>query len=178
LEGFISLPLRYLIYGKQKVEIEKYLQDTGDDYIIVRLAKVFGSQVGDGTIFTDWLDVIDQTDTVKCAADQIFSPVYINDVVEAITWLTENGCKGIFHVCSHKPFARIELLKMLLTYVNKYISKNIKVIPCSIHDFEVKEKRPLNISMVPDKLIKATKIQLSDVEDICKIIVKNKFEKV
>lgn len=167
-----------LIYGKQKVEIERYLQKVCDDYAILRLSKVFGSQLGDGTIFANWLTAIEKNHTIKCSQDQIFSPVYIDDVVEGIVRVFENNCKGIFHLSGRKSFARIELLEMLLTYINKYSSANIKVMPCSIHDFELREKRPLNISMIPDKLIKSTGMKLSDVEYICEKIVRRKFQRL
>ena len=168
-----------LTYGRQKVEIERYLQKTGDGYIVVRFAKIFGSKPGDGTIFTKWLSaIIEQTDAIKCVDDQIFSPVYIDDVVESIIRLIEGNCKGVFHVSSSKPFTRIQLLRMLLKFVNKYSSVNIKVIPCSIRDFNLKEKRPLNLSMFPKKLVKATGIKLSDVENICKNIVERNFQSV
>ena len=64
-----------LVYGRQKVELERYLQDRFDEFIIVRLAKVFGAQRGDGTLFMNWLDDIEQRRTIYCAHDQVFSPI-------------------------------------------------------------------------------------------------------
>jgi len=169
-------PNPILTYGKQKVEIEKYIQKSCDDFIIVRLAKVFGSQTGDETLFTNWLEAIKKDQTIHCAYDQIFSPVYVKDVVEAVARLIENDCKGIFHVSNPRAFSRLDLLNILLAEVKKK-NKEIKanVVKCSIHDFDLREKRPLNVSMKPDKLIKNTGIQLTNIEDICKGIVKNNF---
>ena len=166
-----------LVYGKQKVEIEKYLQDTCQDYIIIRLAKVFGSEEADKTIFTSWLESIGKVDSIRCANDQIFSPIYIEDVIESIIRLIENDGNGVFHVSGPKPFVRIELLQMLLGFVRKYSKLNLKIIPCSINDFNLKERRPLNVSMIPDKLVKFTEIKLKDAESVCRGIVKNKFKK-
>lgn len=168
-----DIPNPILTYGKQKVEVERYLQRFCDDYIIVRLAKVFGSQSGDGTIFTNWLNDIRHTNTIRCASDQIFSPIYIDDVVENILNLIGKDCRGIFHIASDKPFARIELLRMLLKYARRYLSADIDVIPCSINDFNLLEKRPLNVSMVPKKLVNAIGIVPEDVECMCAGIVKS-----
>lgn len=166
-----------LTYGRQKVEVEKYLQDNFDEFVILRLSKVFSSEQHDGTIFSNWLEDIQQGRTINCANDQIFSPVYVEDVVEGIIRVIDSDSNGIFHLAGGKPFVRIELMEMLLNYVKEYLPVKIEIIPKSIHDFNLREKRPLNVSMKPDKLIKTTKLKISDVEDICKQIVKKAFQK-
>src|SRR4030042_6646013 len=115
-----------LTYGRQKVDIERYLQNSCDEFIIVRLAKVFGSQRGDRTLFTSWLDAIERCETILCAYDQVFSPIYIDDVVEGIMRLVETNSSGIFHLSGRKPFSRIALLEMLLTEVRRYSALNVK----------------------------------------------------
>jgi len=165
-----------LIYGKQKVEIEKYIQNTCDNFVIVRFSKVFGSEKGDGTLFTNWLDSIKNNQKIYCAYDQIFSPIYINDIVKGITDLIERDCDGIYHLSGKKSFSRLDLLEILLKHVRNSSQIKTEVVKCSIHDFPLLEKRPLNVSMKPDKLIKATKIQLHDVDNVCKQIVKDYFK--
>lgn len=161
-----------LVYGKQKVEIEKYIQNTCDNFIIVRFSKVFGSEKGDGTLFTNWLDAITSNQKIYCAYDQIFSPIYIKDVINSVTDLIDNDCNGIYHLSGKKSFSRIDLLEILLKHVRDSSQIKTEVVKCSIHDFPLLEKRPLNVSMKPDKLIRATKIQLHDVEIVCKRIAK------
>jgi dTDP-4-dehydrorhamnose reductase len=165
-----------LIYGKQKMEIENYIQNTCDQYVIVRLTKVFGSEKGDGTIVTNWLAAIDKNQKILCANDQIFSPVYIKDVIRSIVRLIHYDCNGVYHVAGNKSFNRLDLFKMVISYVRDYSDIKIDMAECSIHDFPVKEKRPLNISMKPDKLIKTIGIKLHDTDSVCKDIVRNHFK--
>ncbi len=162
-----------LLYGKQKLEIENYLKENCDNYIITRFAKIFGTEPGDKTLFTNWLESISQNQTIKCANDQIFSPVHIKDVVESIIKLIENDCNGTYHIASSKPYSRLDLLNTLLEEVKKSHQTNVNIIHCSIHDFNLKEKRPLNVSMNPDKLIKAVGIPLHSITDICENIAKS-----
>ncbi len=165
-----------LIYGKQKMEIENYIQNTCDQYVIVRLSKVFGFEKGDGTIFTNWLTAIDKNQKILCANDQIFSPVYINDVVKSIVRLIHYDCNGVYHISGNKSFNRLDLFKMVIGYVKDYSDIKINMVECSIHDFHLKEKRPLNISMKPDKLIKTIGIKLHDTDKVCRDIVRNHFK--
>jgi len=165
-----------LTYGRQKVEIEKYLQDYCENHVIIRLAKVFGDRLGDDTLFTKWIDDIAKNRTIRCAYDQSFSPIYVRDVVRVVIQLTEANCDGIFHLASTHAYSRVELLEILLKHVNKYVDIDVGIVRCSILDFDLLEKRPLNVSMVPDKLIQTMDFQVSDIESTCKDIVSDIFE--
>jgi len=168
-----------LLYGRQKVEVERYLEEICDDYIVARLAKVFGSEHGDRTLFTSWLDAIERGQrTIRCAQDQVFSPIYVGDVAEGLIRLMEVGAQGVFHLSSREPFSRLALLEMLLADVQKVSPVEVEIVPCSIHDFSLSEKRPPNVSMVPDALMEATGFEVSGVERVCGEIVERVFRNV
>ena len=86
-----DVPQPILTYGKQKLAVERYLEEQEGRSLIVRFSKIVGAQRGDGTLFANWLEAIEQgqTTTIRCAADQIFSPIAIEDVIEAIVCLIE-----------------------------------------------------------------------------------------
>lgn len=167
-----------LTYARQKVEIEEYISNNFSDFAILRLSKVFGSEMEDGTIFTVWLKAIGEgVNNIPCAHDQVFSPIYIDDVVEAIIKTIDKDLKGIFHLAGERPFRRIELLEMLISNLSKFSPVNVHIEPKSINDFPLLEKRPLNVSLNPSLLIKALNLKMHKVEDICKMIVQSKFQK-
>ena len=164
-----------LVYGQQKAQMEQYLRQTNDDSIVVRLAKVYGTQPHDGTFFTKWLEQLESGETITCAHDQVTSPIHVDEVAEAITRLIRQRHKGIFHIASKVAYSRFDLLKLLIKYYRRYKQNEAKVVECSINDFPVLEKRQLNISMLPNKLIKATGIEINDVEHYCDVITRNAF---
>lgn len=165
-----------LVYGRQKVEIEKHLTDNFDEFAILRLAKVFGSGLNDGTIFSKWIKTIKSNPVINCAADQIFSPVYIDDVVSGIIAVINGRLNGIFHLAGKVAYARIDLLKMLISYSRPYLPHEVTIVPRSIYDFNLREKRPLNVSMRSDKIVKAAGLEISDTEQICQRIVRRAFK--
>jgi dTDP-4-dehydrorhamnose reductase len=65
---------------------------------------------------------------------------------------------------------------MLLNEIKKYMPLAVKVDPCSILGFDLPEKRPIDVSMKPDKLIKATGIQLGYPRKACERIVEKFFK--
>ena len=160
-----------LRYAMQKVEVEEYLQETFQEYLVARLAMVYGSQRGDDTVLTNWVKAIEQGRTSYCAYDSINCPIHVEDVVEALTRLMDTGSNGIFHVCSPKPFSRLQLYQTLLSHYGDRVPDGAQAVSCSFHDFETLEKRPLNVSMRPDKLLNATNVPIRDVESVCRELV-------
>ena len=168
-----------LTYGKQKLTVEHELQRRGGRYLIVRFAKIVGLKRGDGTLFTSWMEAIERGQTaLRCAADQVFSPIAVQDVVEAIVRLIAQGCTGLFHVAGPAAYSRVELLELLVARLRtsperslRELSQAMNIVPCSIRDFDLREPRPLNVSMKPDRLVAATDIQLSCVEGLCDQLV-------
>ncbi len=163
-------------YAKQKVQVENFIQESfPKDHLILRLALVVSSQPHDGTLLSSWLDAIEQKKQSKCAYDYINTPIHVKDVAEAIYRLIENDSSGIFHISSYKPISRLKLYQMLLTQIKDQGLPGIEPIPCSIRDFDLLEKRPLNISMIPNKLVKATGLKITTMHQVCQTLLKRSF---
>ncbi len=165
-----------LTYAMQKVEIEGHIQDCFEDFLILRLALVYGSNRGDGTVVTNWMQSIEDGQTSRCASDYIASPIYIGDAVEAILQLIDRGPNGIFHLSSHTALSRLQIYETLLAQVNVHGPVEMQPIPCSIHDFNTLEKRPLDVSMKPDKLVETIGIKLKSVEEVCRDVVREALQ--
>jgi len=163
-------PNPILKYAEQKVEVEEFIHQTFSDYLILRLAQVYGLERGDGTVFNNWLDDIEAGKTIYCAEDYISCPIFVGDVAAGITGLIDVNANGIFHMGSHEPLSRMELYQELADQLNGSAPKNSRAVSCSIHDFNMVEKRPENISMVVDKLVNRIGIQLKDVRSACREI--------
>jgi len=172
-----DVPDPILTYGQQKVEIENYIQRQFDDYVILRLAKVYGSDLRDNTLFSKSIEMIINNRKIHCADDQHFSPIYIGDVVNAIIKIIECDCNGIYHLAGPNRSSRLELLVKVYEEIRKYRSIDIEIIPCSLHDFDVLEKRPEDVSMIPQKLIDTIDIKMTDETVIIEGIVRKKFIK-
>jgi len=166
-----DIPTSILKYGQQKLEIETYIKEKFENYLILRLGTVLGVNQGDGTLLTSWSESIATGAECLCATDFINTPVFIDDVVKSITGLIANDSSGIFHVSSEYPVSRLELHKILLDEMKVYKTLDgAEGIPCSIHDFDLPEKRPLNVSMRPNKLKDELAISMTPVKDLCSTI--------
>ena len=174
VEEDIAEPI--LLYGRQKLEVEQYLAVSGKPYIVMRLGKVFDPSGGNGKLFTDWIEAIERGERkIRCAVDQFFSPIQVLDVVEGLLLGAEKKIFGVYHLCGLERESRMDLLQMLVEEVRRFRPVEVELVPCSIDDFPMLERRPKDVSMKPDKLIAATGLSIASTRDVCRKIVENHY---
>lgn len=154
-------------YGRQKLRVERYLEDAGAPFTILRLSSVVGIEPGDGTLFTNWLPALDRGDTIRCAQDQRFSPVFIDDVIAALVATVEQDLRGTFHVAGPAGMTRLEMLQLLIGEMRRHGPCDVTVDACDLDEFPTLERRPLDTTMRADKLTAATGLRFRHPTDIC-----------
>lgn len=142
-----------LLYGRQKREVERSILANVPRHLIFRLSKVYGLTRGDGTLFTAWREALEagEKDFV-IAADQRFSPIFVDDVVRAITWGVDSGASGLYHLGGPCAMSRFDLFSLVLDHAPAALGRNVRRTRCSIHDFDLAEPRPRDVSLRIDKL--------------------------
>lgn len=162
-----------LVYGKQKQSLENFILKNKLPVLVLRLAKVYGSEINDNTLMTSSIkQLIDKTD-LKVAKDQYFNPVYVEDVIKVINLLCVKNFTGIFNLSGPERFSRYQIVKK----INKYFKFKKKLKPCLIDDFNLPEKRPKDVSLSNKKLIKALNYKFKTIDFVIKKI-KSKYSNV
>ena len=144
-----DIPDPILLYGKYKVEVETFLAENSDNYLIFRLSKVMGVAKNDRSIFANWIAELEssQSGTIRCAQDQYFSLIAISDISRLLVTLIRSRAYGIYHFSDGVRHNRLDLLNLLLNEFEKHSARKIIVQPVSINDFGLPEVRPLDLSM-------------------------------
>jgi|TARA_B110000014_G_scaffold264313_1_gene264878 dTDP-4-dehydrorhamnose reductase len=155
-----------LLYGQQKLEVENYLKGI-EKCCILRLAKIYGDSEHDGTLFSNWMKALNKNKNIYCANDQYFSPVYVQDVIRIIHLVIVNNITGLYHVSCGKKFRRDMLLEVLCLA----LEIKPKIHLCSINDFNLPEKRPLDVSLDSSKISKSLNFTFTDTE----VFIKNRY---
>lgn len=138
------------VYGRTKAELEHRLPEVcGDDYLVIRLSKVFGLRRGDKTLFDEMAARFAQGLPVRAAIDQVFCPAWIDDVVHAVLELQRIGARGTYNVCSSEASSRRDLAVRLAAAM--HVSVDL-VEPISLDDLGESFVRPKRTSMVCNKL--------------------------
>lgn len=125
-------------YGKIRYEVENYLIRSKKPYVILRAGRVFGTDIGDGTLITDMLKSMRKGKSLRCATDQIFTPIYIKDLFDFVKLVIKNKYTGIFHLASLKATNRYEIARAIRNF---FKLKDAKIHPCKIDSLGLLDKR-------------------------------------
>jgi dTDP-4-dehydrorhamnose reductase len=139
-------------YGRQKADVEDYLHAQHGPWLIIRLSKIVDASVGGPNPLGEWVGQIKAGARIRCATDQVFSPMHVDDAALLSLRLAMAGETGIWHVAG-RPYSRLALLELLLREIRAVAPLTAPDIEaCRLHDLPFREKRPLNTSLATDKL--------------------------
>ena len=152
-EGYIEedIPNPINWYGNTKYEAEKLVQNSGLDWIIVRLAYPYRANFAKKD---DFLRVIIQrfknNQNLSMITDHIMTPTYIDDFVYAIDSLIKTNLSGIFNVVGGQfisPFDGAVLVADKFNFDKGLITQTTRK-----EYFKDKAQRPFFLGLKNDKI--------------------------
>lgn len=160
-EEDIPKPCNY--YADTKFQGEKVVRETLSDYLIIRMALLYGNSNGDNSCFTDWIRKgLEQQKPVQLYADQYRTPLYIGDGVRALLELLEKPATNqIFHVGGKERLNRYDFGKKfaeIFDYNEQYLHS------AKMQDIDTAVKRGNDCSLNSQKIQKVLSFQLSNVK--------------
>ena len=134
------------VYGQTKYEGELAIQNTLDEYFIVRIAWVFG--VNGKNFIKTMLNLAETHDHLTVVNDQYGSPTYTYDLARLLVDMIVTDKYGIYHatnegICTWYEFA---------CEIFRQAGVQVEVEPVSSEAFPAKAKRPSNSRMSKDRL--------------------------
>ena len=158
------------VYGKHKKIIEDRIKNLTDNFLVLRLSKNYGLKKGDNTILDESANLLSQRKEVLAAEDQYFNPTFIDDLVQAITNIQEKDLKGYMNVCTPEIWSRFEMYTQLAQITNQDINLIKKI---KLYDIPEMKGRPLNTSMVCNRLKQETQSTFISLKDAMKKVASN-----
>jgi dTDP-4-dehydrorhamnose reductase len=156
-----------LTYGRQKRAVERHLERQSAPWIALRIAKVLDPELGQTGVLGPWITELAAGKLIRCATDQRFCPLGVDDVVAAICLLAEARATGIFNLGGPEPVSRIELLERLIATLSRRRSVRPLIEPCSLSDLPFLERRPLDLTMSIEKLSARVAFRPKDLTELC-----------
>jgi len=145
------------IYGKTKLEGEKYIQEYCESFIIVRTSSIF-SRYGNN-FFKTILKLASTYNELKIISDQMVRPTYAMDLANALitisNFIINNKFKNnIFHYAGNQTCSWYEFASTILEVNNTFSSKKYSgsIIPIPSEKYVQAAKRPI-FSALDSKLI-------------------------
>jgi dTDP-4-dehydrorhamnose reductase len=132
-------------YGRQKAELER---GAGEGVLVLRLSKIFGLEREDGTLLDEMARILTGGERVRAARDQVFSPLWIGDLVTAVLALQAADAEGVFNLCSPVAWSRLQIARALAEELG---ADPDQVEEISLDDLGEGIERPKDTSMVPKR---------------------------
>jgi dTDP-4-dehydrorhamnose reductase len=163
-------------YGRQKAAVERWLQARREPWLVARLSKVVSGDTATHSILGQWVNDIRNGRPMRSATDQIFSPVFVDDVAGAMIRLAEANLQGIYHVAGPEPMSRYDLNRLLVESIRAVDARvEASVEGCSLRDIRSLEQRPLNTSLSIAKLQAAIAWPFVSMTDLLRAIATAEF---
>ena len=172
-ENSIAIPNN--LYGRQKLIVENYIRKKTKDYSIFRIGKTYGDDINDKTLISNFLmELIKGKINFKIARDQIFNPLFVNDLKKIVKVFLAKKIKGTFNVGGPQQLSRSKVFKIVMQVLGKKIMSRTNLDEISLKEFSTFDNRPLNVSMNIKKLKSKINFKLKNIRNITvKMVNKN-----
>ncbi len=153
-------PVNY--YGETKFAGEKIVKEIMSDYLIVRVALMYGNGNGTHGCFTDWMrDGLQRKEDVSLFTDQYRTPLYVKDASLAILELAENAPSNeTYHLGGSERLNRYEFGQKFCQIFD-YDPKYLRAV--TMDEMKSLAQRGADCSLNINKAQKLLSFRLSDV---------------
>ncbi|EKD87196.1 MAG: hypothetical protein ACD_37C00014G0001, partial [uncultured bacterium] len=140
-------------YAETKFQGEKAVEDSGADYVILRIAYPYRARFDvKKDFFREISDRLKEGLEVKAVIDHIFCPTFIDDMAEAFDVVIKNDAMGIYHAVGSEaltPYeASVKIAEVFGLPVDLISKTNRKEF------FRDRALRPFNLTLGNDKIAK------------------------
>lgn len=157
----------YSVYGKTKLEGEKYVRELCSKYFIVRTAWLYG-YVGNNFVYT-MRRLGEERDRLTVVNDQTGNPTNANDLAYHILKLIETEEYGVYHCTGKGECTWYDFAKKIMELSNI----NCEVVPCTSEEFKTAAKRP-EYSSLDNMMLRCTvSDEMRNWEEAIETFIKN-----
>ncbi|MEY8332174.1 sugar nucleotide-binding protein [Lachnospiraceae bacterium 47-T17] len=156
-------------YGMMKAEMEQYMLQNLPEACILRIPKVISMRKEKQNIFTEWLNLV-ETGRNRCIKGNRISLICLEDLYQVCLIVAKKKMFGLYNIAGDESYSRTELAMM---FYEKLGVQDIDVQECDIEEFNFKDNRPLNISMINMKFKNETGYQFISMEEAIQQFVNN-----
>jgi dTDP-4-dehydrorhamnose reductase len=166
-------PRPILTYGRQKVEVERFVATLPGPWLIARLPKLLSTQPDPRCMLTQWIGALETGGRIICATDQFFTPAATTDAAQALAALVRGGAQGLYHLGGPERLSRRKLLQAVLDEYGKSSVPKAEITYCSLREIQVKEPRPLDTSLSSERFASRYANPMRAASEVARLIVRN-----
>lgn len=151
-------PVPINTYGKSKLNGERHVTATTDNSLVIR-TNFYGFAPEHRKGFVQWiLGELVKEAPICLATDWYYSPVLVNELVDAIIELIRSDARGIFHISSTDSCSKYDFALEVAEHTGLDASL---IQPITLDDLKLQAPRPQNMTLDCSKILKEYAVELS-----------------
>jgi dTDP-4-dehydrorhamnose reductase len=150
------------IYGRQKAEVEKYIESNFAEFLLFRTSKLVAKFNHPKNILSQIAHSLSSSQKVSCFEDQRVNPIFIEDIAELLKRAFQKSLNGVYHLGTDKIFTRVELGIQIAKSLN--FEANL-IQPTRMSDMKFQEIRPTHNLLSCEKIKSALNFCATELEE-------------
>lgn len=150
-------------YGKQKREVEVWISEHFEKYIIFRTSKLMSMTSHPKNILSQVTIPLRDGRSIQAFGDQWITPVFLEDVVKILGHKNLDSLSGTYHLSTRAPYSRFSLACFIKERLD--IHNASQIISSSIKDLLTVEKRPQFNTLDSQKISSALNFDFTEIID-------------
>lgn len=139
-------------YGRFKLQAEQFMQQHSEDYLILRLSKIYSRNLADRGIFREIFYKLKNAERIKAADNQIYNPTDVAIVSKCIYQaLQHRNLKGLYHLAEPAVMSRYDFARRVAEECG---FEQALIEPIDFRSLSTIEKRGLDTSLNVEKINK------------------------
>ena len=156
-------PNPFTEYGRQKLEVERYIQKQTDDYLIFRISRAVGEKFGEPDIFNGFYNCMAEGKPIVCLRDQSFCLTSVEDIAACILTACQRDLRGTYHVANDGYVTRYQLARL---YADKFFGGYDKIYEKEYDEIPFFDARHIHGGLKANKLTRAIGCTYKSIDDI------------
>lgn len=158
-----DIPAPVTLYGEQKLEIERYIKQNINSYIIFRISRATGSHFGEKDIFDEFYSKIQKQEEIMCLKDQSFCLTEVDDIANAIIEALDIEINGLYHLSSNNYVSRYKLAKL---YADKIFGGYGNIVEKEYDEFSFLDNRHIYGGLNGNRLASVLGMEFQSIDEI------------
>jgi dTDP-4-dehydrorhamnose reductase len=147
-----AAPRPVSVYGLQKLGAEHYIAAFANDWLIIRTTVVYSWESQGKNFLYRLRSSLNEGQQLRVPADQVSSPTYAPDLVQAMIQLVQQGERGVFNVAGSRIANRYVFA---LAAADAFGLDPTLIVPVATADLNQPARRPLNAGLIVRKVERA-----------------------
>jgi len=149
-------------YGRQKAEVEAFIDSELPAALVLRLDKTVGADPGEKHLFSEWLTMAAAGCPIRCIANQVFSPTLVDDIARGVVAACRGRLSGVYNLAGPDAIARADLARQFVDLAR--LGGCVEEV--SQHDLGFADLRPEKSSLDSRRFVAATGLELAGVRSV------------